>query len=129
MLRDAKAEPPLLVNMDAAGEFTSAEFLSELDRRKISYRLKKPGREQKNALAMVDTAIGKLSRILLRYRNDNDTEAWYPYLQQAVEEYNEKPLKHGAKLEGGTSTLRMAPEEIEEDSLDAGDEEGAGEAS
>ena len=47
MLRDAKAEPPLLVNMDAAGEFTSAEFLSELDKRKISYRLKKPGREQK----------------------------------------------------------------------------------
>ena len=78
---------------------------------------------------MVDTAIGKLSRILLRYRNDNDTEAWYPYLKQAVEEYNEKPLKHGAKLEGGTSTLRMAPEEIEEDYLDAGDEEGAGEAS
>ena len=59
MLRDAKAEPPLLVNMDAAGEFTSAEFLSELDKRKISYRLKKPGREQKNAPAMVDTAIGK----------------------------------------------------------------------
>ena len=40
-----------------------------------------------------------------------------------------KPLKHGAKLEGGTSTLAMAPEEIEEDYLDAGDEEGAGEAS
>ena len=81
MLRDAKTEPPLLVNMDAAGEFTSAEFLSELDKRKVSHRLKKPGREQKNALAFVDTAIGKLSRILLRYRNDYDTEAWYPFLQ------------------------------------------------
>ena len=67
MLRDAKAEPPLLINMDAAGEFTSAEFLSQLDRKRISYRLKKPGREQKNALAMVDTAIGKLSRIVIRY--------------------------------------------------------------
>ena len=60
MLRDAKAEPPLLINMDAAGEFTSAEFLTQLGQNKISYRLKKPGREQKNALAMVDTAIGKL---------------------------------------------------------------------
>ena len=47
----------LPVSMDAAGEFTPAEFLSELDKRKISYRLKKPRREQKNALGMIDTAV------------------------------------------------------------------------
>ena len=46
-----------------------------------------------------------------------------------MKKYNEKPLQHGAKIDGDTSTLRMAPEEIEEDYLDAGDEEGAGEAS
>ena len=33
MLSAAKADPPLLINMDAAGEYTSAEFLSELDKR------------------------------------------------------------------------------------------------
>ena len=64
---------------------------------------------------MVDVAIGNLSRILLRYRNDNDTEAWYPGLKDAVEEYNEKPVKYGAKVNGGRSTLKMAPEEIEQD--------------
>ena len=75
---DAKPDPEadVLINMDKAGEFVSEEFSGALEAAGVRTRFKKPGREQKNALAMVDSAMGKFARILFRYaRNAADQEA------------------------------------------------------
>ena len=75
-----------VVNVDSAREFTSTEFLNGLQDMGIAYRLQEPGRAQRKALASVDVATEKLSELLFRYARESDTDAWFPYLGDALEE-------------------------------------------
>ena len=56
---DAKPDPEadVIINRDKAGEFVSEEFSTALEAAGVRTRFKKPGREQRNALAMVDVAL------------------------------------------------------------------------
>ena len=44
----------------------------------MTLRIKTPGRDEKQSLAQLDSAMGKWKKALFRYMRENNDEAWAP---------------------------------------------------
>ena len=70
-------------------------------------RFKNKDREEKQALAQLDSIMGRFKKALFRYQREARDDAWAPYVQAATDFVNRKPMKHGR------GTMGQSPEEIE----------------
>ena len=59
---DSLPQGPVEVNMDAEAGFTAGDFRDNLEAQGITLRVKKPGREEKQALAQLDSAMGTFKK-------------------------------------------------------------------
>ena len=75
---------PKEVNSDSGAEYTSRAFTEILERLGIHHRVKSP--QDKNAIATVDNAIGRLKKALLIGPGD-----WSERVQQVVRGTNNPP--------------------------------------
>jgi len=89
---------PKELNSDSGAEYTSRAFTEILERLGIHHRVKSP--QDKNAIATVDNAIGRLKKALLIGPGD-----WSERVQQVANGMNKTP--HGHLLE-------TAPNDVEE---------------
>ena len=65
---DAVPDGPAEVNMDAESGFTAHAFRDALEALGITIRVKKPGREEKQTLAQLDSAMATFKKALFRYQ-------------------------------------------------------------
>ena len=78
--------------------------------------MKKPGREEKQSLAQLDSAMSTFKKALFRYQREAGDDGWSNYIDDAIAYVNRKPMPYGR------GTLGNAPNEIEqsyEDTLEA----------
>ena len=59
-----------------------------------------PGRESRQDISGFDIKLGIYSRALMNIRRAQrpKTLAWYPYIKQAQDQVNEKPIRHGRAM-------------------------------
>ena len=84
-MSDADYRIPAELNTDAGPEFTSEQFQSMLERRKIKHRVKP--KEDLNAIATLDAAIQNIKRALARRVSSRDSD-WLRELDAAIKGYN-----------------------------------------
>jgi len=89
---------PKELNSDSGAEYTSRAFTDVLERLGIHHRVKSP--QDKNAIATVDAAIGRLKKALLIGPGD-----WSERVQTVVRGMNKSPHSH---------LMESAPDDVEE---------------
>ena len=122
---DAIPDGPAEVSTDAESGFTAHAFRNALEAQGITIRVKTPGREEKQSLAQLDSAMSTFKKALFRYQREAGSDGWDTHIDEAIAFVNRKPMPYGR------GTLGNAPNEIEasyeqglEDQL-FGDSEGA----
>ena len=81
--------------MDAEAGLTSNDFRNGLEAQGVTVRVKRPGREEKQALAQLDSAMGTFKKALFRYQRQNDADGWSDYIDDAISYVNRKPMPYG----------------------------------
>ena len=89
---------PKELNSDSGAEYTSRAFTDVLERLGIHHRVKSP--QDKNAIATLDTAIGRLKKAMLIGPGD-----WSERVQQVANGMNRAPHSH---------LMESAPNDVEE---------------
>ena len=93
--------------MDAEAGFTSNDFRDGLEAMGVTVRVKRPGREEKQSLAQLDSAMSTFKKALFRFQRQDEADGWSDYIDQAISYVNRKPMPYGR------GTLGNAPNEIE----------------
>ena len=111
LLGRARADPfpdgPAEVNMDAESGFTAHAFRDALEAQGITIRVKRPGREEKQSLAQLDSAMATFKKALFRYQRQAGDDGWSNYIDDALAYVNRKPKPYGRGIPGN------APNDIE----------------
>ena len=81
---DAVPQGPAEVNMDAEAGFTANDFRDALEAQGITVRVKKPGREEKQSLAQLDSAMSTFKKALFRYQRQDGADGWSDYIDDAI---------------------------------------------
>ena len=90
------------VNMDAEAGFTAHAFRDALEARGITIRVKRPGREEKQSLAQLDSAMATFKKALFRYQRQAEDDGWANYIDDALAYVNRKPMPYGRGTLGNT---------------------------
>ena len=93
--------------MDAEAGFTAHAFRDALEAQGITIRVKRPGREEKQSLAQLDSAMATFKKALFRYQRQAGDDGWANYIDDALAYVNRKPMPYGR------GTLGNTPNEIE----------------
>ena len=65
--------------MDAESGFTANDFRNAVEAQGITVRVKRPGREEKQALAQLDSAMSTFKKALFRYQRQAGDDGWSDY--------------------------------------------------
>ena len=92
---DNVEQGPPEVNMDAEAGFTSNDFRDGLEAQGVTVRVKRPGREEKQALAQLDSAMSTFKKALFRYQRQAGDDGWSDHIDDAISYVNRKPMPYG----------------------------------
>ena len=81
--------------MDAGAGLTSNDFRYALEAQGVTVRVKKPGRDEKQALAQLDSAASTFKKALLRFERQAGDDGWSDYIDHAISYVNRKPMPYG----------------------------------
>jgi len=97
---------PLELSTDEGSEFTNPTFRAALAQLGVAHRVKAP--QNKNAIATLDNAIGRLKQALFRQTAGQGTLDWASLLPKVVSGMNQSPHEH---------LMESAPDDVPPDEI------------